>query len=108
MSKTCWTCGSIRSEINLVLQGKTFYTYRKCCKIDNSEGANLPEKDVEFWSNKQKVKDEINPVDRKLIRKTMAQKIFSSHFDIVNDILNILKGNLMDSNGHQDFKTCAK
>src|SRR6266496_5873452 len=34
----------------------------------------------------------------------MAQKIFSRHFDIVNDILNILKGNLMDSDGHQDFK----
>ena len=50
------------------------------------------------------MKDEINPVDRKLIKGIMAQKIFSGHFDIVNDILNILKGNLMDSDGYQDFK----
>jgi len=44
----------------------------KCRKIDNPKGANLPEKDVEFWSSKQKGKDEINSIDRKLIRGTMA------------------------------------
>src|SRR6266496_306300 len=108
MSKTCWTCGSVRSEIYLASQGKTFYTCMKCRKIDNPEGANLPEEDVEFWSSKQEVKDEINPIDRKLIRETMAQRIFSSHFDIVNDILNILKENLLDSEGHQDFKNMCR
>src|SRR6266542_5159284 len=108
MSKTYWICDSVRSETYLVSQGKTFYTCIKCCKIDNSEGANLPEENVEFWSSKQEVKDEINLVDRKLIRGTKAQKIFSSHFDIVNNILNILKGNLMDSDGHQDFKNICQ
>ena len=84
MSKTCWTCSSIRSEIYLALQGKTFYTCMKCRRIDNPEEANLSKENVEFWSNQQEVKDEINPVDRKLIKGTMAQKIFSGHFDIVN------------------------
>ena len=97
-----------RDTVYLASQGKTFYICMKCRKIDNPKGANLPEEDVEFWSSKQEVKDEINLVDRKLIRGTKAQKIFSSHFDIVNDILNILKENLLDSEGHQDFKNMCR
>ena len=75
----------------------------KCRRIDNPEGANIPKEDVEFWSNQQEVKEEINPVDRKLIKGTVAQKVFTNQFEIVNEILNIVKGNLMDSDGHQDF-----
>ncbi len=108
MSKTCWTCGSIRSKIYLASQEKTFYTCMKCRRIDNPEEANLSKENVEFWSNQQEVKDEVNPVDKKLIRGTVAQKVFTNHFDIVNEILNILKGNLMDSDGHQDFKNMCQ
>ncbi len=103
MSKTCWTCGSIRSEVYLARQGKTFYTCMKCRRIDNPEGANLPKEDVEFWTSQQEVNEEVDPVDKKLIKGSVAQKVFTNHFDIVNEILNIVKGNLMDSDGHQDF-----
>ena len=103
MSKTCWTCGSIRSEVYLAKQGRTFYTCMRCRRIDNPEGANIPKEDVEFWSNQQKVREEMNPIDKKLIKGTVAQKVFTTQFDIMNEILNIVKGNLMDSDGHQDF-----
>ena len=41
--------------------------------------------------------------DRKLIRGRLTNRVFTTQFDVMDNILNILKGNLYDGEGHHSF-----
>ena len=116
MSRTCWTCGSRRSEAYISRLNKTIYYCANCKKGDTSirltknldTEVKEEEEEIPFWTQQDKIVAEMDPHDKKMITGELANYIFSSNFDIMDDILNILKDNAYENQGHEDFKNMCE
>ena len=101
MSRRCWRCRGERSEAYLAKERKTIYYCLTCKEGTNDSGlqetANASRLPVE--ERRRQVPKE----DRKLIKGRLANRVFTTQFDVMDNILNILKGNLYDGEGHHSF-----
>ena len=66
------------------------------------------EEEIPFWIQQDKIIAKIDLHDKKMITEKLANYIFSSNFDIMDNILNILKDNAYENQEYEDFKNICK